>query len=260
MLTLRSVPAALVAGLTVASCALKDDHGGGMAVGTALQKATTEYTIQIPLGTEFGAVALLASGTLRVGDRVQVVDAAGNPATVATTGSGGAELGSGTRTGSVVSAGRVSLSGATVTGDVTSAGAITLQNGAVVTGVQRPNSPVTPFQSDTVTVSFDAPSRGPVQLEPPNGGGERVTTLAPGHYGNVAIKSWNRVNLTTGAYQFDSLALEPHARFVVDDTAGPVYLDVRDSLLFKGAIEGVSGQGVDLIVTSSCVASSRGGA
>ncbi len=122
-----------------------------------------------------------------------------------------------------------------------SAGTITLQNGATVSGTQRQHTSVQPYREVTLNVDFDAPSQGPVHLEPPNGSEERVTTLLPGRYSSVVIKSRNRVNLSTGSYQFDSLDLEPQSRFVVDDAAGPVLVDVRDSLLFKGSIEGASG-------------------
>ena len=173
---------------------------------------------------------------------VKIVDADGHPAMAATTGPTGAELGSGAETGSIVSAGPVLVSGAKVTGNVLSSGLVTLRNGGVVSGSRRSYVPVTPFQSVTILVGFDGPSLGPIQLEPPNGGGERATTVPPGHYSNVTIKSRNRVNLSSGAYQFDSLTLEPQARLVIDDAAGPVYLDVRDSLLFKGAVDGASGK------------------
>jgi len=238
----RLANVAAIATLAATSCATKDDLSGSAVTGRVSQAIAAEYTITFPAGTRLDNVALLSSGTLRINDRVTLVDGDDRPAMAATTGPAGAELGSGAETGSIVSAGPVLVSGAEVTGNVTSAGLITLRNGGTVSGLQRSFVQVTPFQNVTIPVSFDAPSLGPIQLEPPNGAGERVTSVPPGHYSNVNIKSRNRVNLASGAYQFDSLTLEPQARLVIDDTAGPVYLDVKNSLLFKGAIDGASGK------------------
>lgn len=223
----------------VAGCSSKQPDEAALAKTS--QAIVQRFTVYFPSGTNVGEVALLASGALRIDDRVTVVDANNAPANVATTGSSGTNLGVGASTGAVVSVGQIVLRGSTVNGDATSSGAITLQNGSSVTGVQRPNTSVRPFASQTLTVDFDTPNRGPIQLEPPPGNAEVSTSLDPGHYSTVTIKSRNRVILSSGSYQFDSFDLEPQATLVINDSAGPVTLDVRNTLLYKGSIRSTTG-------------------
>jgi hypothetical protein len=223
--------------MALAACSREPDR---VALGSTTQ-ALTHLTLRFPAGTELGSVCLLASGALRVDDRSTIVDPDNRPAAIATTGSAGTTVGCDASSGSVVSKGSIALRDrARVIGDATSAGTITVGNGGSVTGTRRPNASVEPYGEQTLDVSFDSPPIGPVQLEPPNTG-ERVTTLSPGHYTTVNIKSRNRVNLTAGSYQFNSLDLEPQSRFVIDDSTGPVLIDVRDTLLFKGSVESTSG-------------------
>lgn len=65
-----------------------------------------------------------------------------------------------------------------------------------------------------------------------------VRTESPGSFGSVSVKG--TLNLTTGTYTFDNLGLEPGSRIVLDDTTGPVYLYIKNSLTYRGRIEGLS--------------------
>jgi hypothetical protein len=213
------------------------------SVTSTRSSALTSYSIRLPSGVALGAAPIVADGSLLIGDRSKVLDDAGLAAALSNAGGGGVTLGVEARSGRVVSASSVELRArARVEGNVTSGGTITLGTGAVVTGIRQPNATVTPFTTESFTVDFSAPATVNVNLEsPPPGAPERVTALAPGRYGSIDIRSRNRVDLRTGEYNVNSLNLEPQTRFVIDDAAGPVIFNVRDSLLFKGAIETASG-------------------
>jgi hypothetical protein len=209
---------------------------------TQTSSALTNYSIRLPRGVALGDMALVADGSLQLADRAKVVDPAGAAAGLSNAGSAGVTLGVEARSGRIVSLGRVELRDrARVEGNVTSGSTITLGTGAVVTGTRQPNATLTPFTTETFSVDFSAPATVNINLNAPNGSQEQVTDLAPGRYGSVDVRSRNRVNLRTGEYNVNSLNLEPQTRFVIDDAAGPVIFNVRDSLLFKGAIQSVSG-------------------
>lgn len=217
----------------------------GELVGSSAQAVSMPVTLslKLPAGTGIGDFAVAASGTLRLGDRVKLVNSQQAPASGANAGTQATDLGVEAATGSIISVAPVTLRDrAKVTGDVKSAGSIVPGVGATVSGASSANrTDLTPAQQETVVVDFGGTSLGDRNYEPPNTG-EGVNSLAPGRYGQVVLKSRNRLNLTTGTYVLDALQLEPQSRIVIDDSAGPVLISVRDTLLFKGKIEALSGQ------------------
>ncbi|MEP7051031.1 MAG: hypothetical protein ABJB12_11790 [Pseudomonadota bacterium] len=238
----------LVFSLGLGACALSPTFGCQAAAPEEparlgrLSQALTSYTIALPKGAALGQVALLAGGALVIEDRVRVVDLSGAPAGAANSGTTSSGVGVEASLGQLVSVAPVTVKDrAKVHGDLTSSGALWLGVGVVVDGVQHPNQPgLLPGDQETLQVELGGTSLGNISLEPPNTG-ERVTTLTPGRYGAVVIKSRNRVNLTTGSYVLDSLQVEPGARLVLNDSAGAVLVSVRDSLLFKGLVQAESG-------------------
>lgn len=214
-------------------------------VGSSRQAVSipVTLTLKLPANTGIGDFALAANGALRVGDRVKLVDARQAPAAAANAGTQETSVGVEAASGSVTSVAAVALRDrANVQGDVKSAGAITKGTAVVVSGLTSPSrTDLTPLVQETVLLDFGGTSLGDRSYEPP-ASGERVSSLAPGRYGKVTLKTNNRLNLTSGSYVLDGLQLEPQARIVVDDSAGPVLISVRDSLLFKGKFEALSGQ------------------
>lgn len=213
------------------------------SLASVSQRLST-YSITLPKGTSLGEYAIVANGALAVEDRAKIVDPDGAPVGVANAGVVLSRVGVSAELGPVLSVGGIDVrDNAIVHGDLTTEGPIQLGNAVTVHGEQRPNTEgLSPGDQEFISIDFDAASQGDVWLEPPNGASERVTTLSPGRYGQVVIKSRNRVNLSSGEYIFNALVLEPQARLVVDDGAGPVLISVRDQLLYKGAIESESGQ------------------
>jgi hypothetical protein len=213
-------------------------------VGSRQQAVSIPVTlsVKLPAGTGIGDFAVAASGSLRLGDRTKLVNSQQAPSSAANAGSQATELGVEAATGSVISVAPVTLRNrAKVTGDVKSAGTISPGVDVVVSGISSAHrTDLTPTQQESIVVDFGGTSLGDRIYEPPNTG-ERVSTLAPGRYGQVVLKSRNRLNLSAGTYVVDALQLEPQSRIVIDDSAGPVLLSVRDTLLFKGKIEALSG-------------------
>ncbi len=201
------------------------------------------YVISMPRGAGLGSFALVANGGLYVRDRAKLVDVEGAPAGAANAGLQETNVGVEASVGAISSAASVTLSDrAKVYGDITTQGSLQVGNSVLLGGVQRTNQTgLTPPDQETIEIEFGGTSLGNVTLEPPNSG-EHVTSLAPGRYGQVVIKSRNRVNLVSGVYTFDTFQLEPQARIVVDDSAGPVLINVRDQVLYKGTLEGMSAQ------------------
>jgi hypothetical protein len=79
---------------------------------------------------------------------------------------------------------------------------------------------------------------------PPAGGRSRVShafdqedlRVEPGAYESLTMEPGSTMVVSTGAYQVRSLALQPHAALIVDNTKGPVYIWVRDSLAIEGSV------------------------
>ena len=129
----------------------------------------------------------------------------------------------------LTSTGRVFLrSSANVRGFVRSGSTITKQLGATVQGGEFPNS-ATPSTPTSWTINFPDTNQGDVFL-PPN----QTRTLAPGSWGNLNVQSRSTVFLRHGSYYFQSLNTEPEARIMLDKSAGPIFIYVKNSYTLKG--------------------------
>ena len=214
------------------------------ATQTRQSAVATNYTIRVGTGVSLSQTALLADGSLLINDRVKIRDANNKAMPASNSGTGTTRLGVESRVGTLTAQGSIDLADRSrVEGDVQAGGQIRPGNQVTVTGQQRSGVSLAPFSTETITIDFGGPSSGDVSLEPPPPPqtGERVTDLAPGTYGRITIKSRNRVNLRAGVYNVNELTLEPQARFVLDDAAGAVLLNVKTNLLWKGAVQSLSG-------------------
>lgn len=211
---------------------------------TQNSSATTQLiSFQLPRGPGLGQLALVATNTLRLEDRVTVFDPDNVPAALANSGTGPTTLGIDSRTGSVRSVGPLEVRDrGAVAGDALSSGTITLRTGATVSGTKTPNSTgLTPTVSESLEIELGGVARGGLDLNAPNGSAERVTNLLPGVYTTVNVRSRNRVNLVSGNYVFNELHLEPQTRLVIDDANGPVFINIKTAFSYKSKIESVSG-------------------
>ena len=193
----------------------------------ALAPLNHRFVITLP-STTLDATALGVSSSLRIADRAKVETAAGGFAAVASVGATLTDLGVDSRVGSTTSVAPITLRDrARVTGNATSGGLITLGNGATVTGTRTPNAAV-PLERLSWMVSF--PQSGSGLTLPP----DQSAPLAPGSHGPVHIFSRSTVTLSSGTYYLDELILEPESRMVLDTTAGPVFIYVRNNFIYRG--------------------------
>jgi hypothetical protein len=143
-------------------------------------------------------------------------------------GSGGTvELGVETHAGEIRSLAPVFLRDrARVFGQVISSQGITMQNGVLTEGLS-------PFSSVNLGPPIQrvvaAPAGGVnVMLEP-----DRVLDLAPGSYGDVAVKSRSILRLREGKYAMLSLMIEPDA---IIELQGNVELVIKNDFTFRGTL------------------------
>lgn len=237
--TLGTVVAMMGSLCVLPSCGRPD----GSEIRQVARAQVQGFTVNLPGTAVLGEHALVANGYLQIGDRVTVVAPDGEPAAVANAGANYTRIGVQARTGDVLSVASLDLrNNALVDGDATTSGSIASEQNAQVMGAWQPFAAgLTPTIPQTVTVDFSGTNQGDVNVEPPNSQQEGSRSLAPGHYGRVTVKSNNRLELQTGTYYFDELQLEPSTRIVVDDGAGPVLINVRSKVQYKGRIESVMG-------------------
>lgn len=191
-------------------------------------------TISLPLpkGLASEDVALGASQTLRVNDRVVVARTDGTLAAVSNIGSGETNLGAEAQVGQIWSTSPVTLrSNSLVTGTLASTAGSTLQAGAKINGFSAPQVASLPLRATTLTTTFPA-GGSDVALEP-----DQQRSLLPGAFGAVSLKSRAKLSLSAGTYYFRSLGVESGARLSANVSAGPVTVYVAQGFSFKGVTE-----------------------
>jgi hypothetical protein len=191
--------------------------------------------LKLPHGYGPGDLALLAAGTLRLGDRVRVSSNVGGNTVIANVGSGRTELGVASRTDNVLSLPDVQVSqAAVVSGELQHVGVVTPQSTASI----AKDVPLTALRTQALSVDVPAPPPGfhpGIGVEPDRPYGP----LAPGAYPYLRVASRASLTLTSGSYSFEELALEPESRILFDDTAGPIYVRVGRSLILRGGLGAV---------------------
>lgn len=193
-----------------------------------------DFRIYVPLGVDRKTFALVARDSLVIGEGARILDEKGSIleagfASVASAGT--TQIDIGVRVGSVYSYGESPLlsEGVLVQGYLRTAKTPRLsQSASVSVGVlQGMSSDIEEFRW-----SLRAPSPGPQPIPT-----SRLVTLPPGAYGSTSISPLSTALLRAGHYHFDSLMLEEGGVLRIDNTAGPVYVWVRNQLVLSGFIE-----------------------
>lgn len=215
--------------------------GGG---GTPPPSAGSMLSITVPRGVPLSSAFISATQRLQIDDQVTLAQSGQLP-TIASLGSGGAELGSKVFAyTNVVSLADVTLrSSAHVVGSVTTAGRIHPQDGVIVDGARNEGAQVTPVTTSW-TVNFPASSAATVVAGPDG----PLTPIAPGAYGGIDVRSRGRVSLSAGTYFLGYFNTEPQAEIQLDTSRGAIFLYVRDSFTYKGAFTTVAGAEGKLLV------------
>jgi len=193
------------------------------------------FTIQLPHSVPRESIALsTAGGSLTIDDGVQVVKDAGGFSSVSS-------VSATARTTLGVSAlaqdayseplGIDLRNNAHVYGALKTAADLTKQAGAGVDGLVSLFTSLRPLDLISWTVTFPNLNRGTCSIEPDN-----VQTIDPGSYGDIAVKSRSHLKVRSGTYFFNALSFDPQAKLDVDNTAGPVFIYIKNSFAFSGSV------------------------
>jgi hypothetical protein len=210
-------------------------------VGAAPARTFTA-TITTPHSVSPLTVVLGANGSLAVGSGAKI-NGPGATISIATNmGPSGVNVQPDVVMGTVYSASPVSLGDRDhLLGKVVAA-KTTQGNGVHVDGGLDIKTAVTPATITTWTVTYPAATVANVVV-PVNG----TSTSPPGRYGMFQVFSGGTLKLSPGTYFIDSLDLEPGAKLVLNQDAGPVVLYVSSSVIYRGAISTTSGVAPDLL-------------
>ncbi len=165
--------------------------------------------------------------SVKIDDR-STLGAPGESVVVANFGNELAEIGAGVQVyGDLRSASDVDFlrSQSHVFGSVHAAGQVIQQDNVLVDGGIFQGETTESRQLDH-QVRWPLVSGGAVSIPPDTAHFD----LEPGRHGSVHIYSRSNVNLRTGTYYLDSLNTEPQVTFNIDNSEGPVFLYVKDSL------------------------------
>jgi hypothetical protein len=187
------------------------------------------FTIKLPDAAGLAGVGLAASNNLHLANTVMMTSPRTGLTTAVNTGGAGTDVGTDASVGSIISQSSVTVRDrSVVNGNAQSAGTIALVNGAQVKGTVRQNTPVTPLQ--TFTWSVTVPNPGGDLSVPAN----TTSTIAPGSYGNVSVNAGAALHLGAGTYFLKGLSTELQSQVVLD--GGPVFLYIVAAPDLRGAI------------------------
>lgn len=207
-----------------------------------------ECVVSLPLAIEFAKedLALAANGEIKVGAGTVVKGRTPNGlAAIGNVGSGNTEVLPKARVGQISSEGPVLVrSGARVGGDIRSIAGVWTQPDAVVSGRTEQLPSLGPWHHTVRTVSFPVSASNHVTAKPGS-----VVPLAPGSYGKVSVTPGATLAVRAGTYTFEELDVGPTAVVSIDNSAGPVLLDVRVALALRGAVAPMDKDRSNVLVT-----------
>lgn len=207
--------------------------GGGRPFDQKQQASSGVRSLDVKVPAQvglFGAV-LSAEGRLAIADRVRIESGiASNLGTQST------DLGVDSILDRVVSRAAVTFHNrAKAMGDATSSGTIFLKHGAEIQGVKSEHATISE-ESNSWQVTLPDSDHGAIQIEP-----DQSFVATPGDYSTLNVKSRATATLSSGTYSFKSVFVEPGAHLLLDDSQGPVFVYVRDTLLVKASPESIGG-------------------
>lgn len=202
--------------------------------------------LSVPEGGNLSEIAVMASNSLKLGDRVQVTSVQGAPTPVVNLGAQETEVGVEAVIGNLQSVGNVVLRDrATVAGFVQTSGILTIQNGATVEGPILEDHQLLDSMNEVSWPVFVAnESRPGVQLE-----ADQEMTLSPGAYGSLRVASRAILNLSSGTYSFDSVQLEPDSEVRLSTDAGPALINVFEAFTNRGRFIKVGADPNEILVS-----------
>lgn len=188
-----------------------------------VQPQTVSFSL--PGGLDMQDVAVAATTSLTLTDRVQLLGPSGTFANASSTGTGTTTFGNGNKVGSIVSIPSVTLgTPTTVSGSITSSGSVSGAPAGVPVNAPTPLSKsvyswTVPFDSSTTDIAV-------------NGGAQ---TLSAGSYRNINVNG-GTLTLQPGTYYVERLNMYFGANVVISNSTAPVVLYVRTGLTFQSNV------------------------
>jgi len=170
--------------------------------------------------------ALIAKNGIRVTDRASTAGPSSLPTLVAL-GSAGIEVGVEALVADLVSVGNITLKdGAVSLGSLTSANDVILGDNVTVVGaINEFTTPTFGTFPEFGPLNF-VPGTVDVIVEP-----DQETSITPGSFGKLIIKTRGNVRMAPGEYVFSSVQLEPHATVTLE---GATAVNVASKLIWRG--------------------------
>lgn len=219
----------------VVACSSRHEEPPQRTRRDAVVGATATLSVSLPIGVPLRDIALSATSSIRISDRVQVRPEPGSDtaAVMSNTGPGETEIGADSISRDLRSFGSVVLrERATIIGDVVTQGIVTTQNAVTMTGSVTEEANLQ--EPREISRDFTFPGGDSVHREPDS----PPLVLTPGAYGHVSVHSRSQVELTSGTYFFESLSFEPEAILRVDGPPDvPVLVYVKGPFSFKGEFQ-----------------------
>jgi photosystem II stability/assembly factor-like uncharacterized protein len=205
-----------------------------LSAGTFTIQWTASDGVNTTIATETVTIraGIYATRAVSVLDRSIVRLPSGGFATILNSGAGTTAIANDSHTGDIVSRGPVTIGDrAIITGSVRSSSTITrnANGGSVVTGGIFPNQTLNFPPALVVTPAFPVRNNGNVTLNP-----GQTSPIAPAAYNQVTIFSRATANLRAGNYFFNSFDLEPQAVLSLNQGAGPIEIQIRNSMIWRG--------------------------
>lgn len=225
----------------VALCALTACGVGadGEAIGRSVEATVTtpvvlggSIQVDLPDGFSPETTAIVANGQLSINDRATIYGPAGGMGSAVNVGTGLTDVGADARVGDVLGGGNVNLRDrALITRNVQAGGGLTRSTGVVVSGSSSSRAPLKPNVNRSWLVAFSdtAPN---VTL-----GSGQSQAPAAGSFGNVTVNAGGKLTLKAGTYNINSLKLEPQSSITIDASSGPVIVNVKSELVFRGTVQ-----------------------
>jgi hypothetical protein len=204
-------------------------HEPLQAIDPTTREATL-FEMALPVNATVQSSALgTFGGALLINDRVKVLAATTGYATV-TAVQGAIKVGADAKIGSVFGDQDIELRArAAVNGSLWAAKKLTPDATSLVTGSKTVGVPISDGQGESWPVYFPNSNQGAVSLEP-----NQTRSIAPGAFGDASVKAGAKLSLRAGTYFFQSLTLEPSSTLELDNRTGPLFIYVRNRLIYRG--------------------------
>lgn len=214
------------------------------ALTATLPAANFTVSIRTPKSVSAQDVALAADGTLEVLSGGKVVrPPAPLTSTITNMGNGGVTLSTGSTVGEIWSKSTVRLNGtARAEGNVYASNVVVASTAAVEGSIVR-NAELEPPTITTWSVAFPKATAQDLRVR-------RNTTIArdPGRLRTVTIDSGGTLALKAGTYYFDCLTFSSGGQITLDQSNGPVFVYIRQTISWSGAVTSAAGDFPEILV------------